>query len=109
MDKPAKVYLEIKPEDRDKVARAKQARQLADIPEEYMEVAELGYHYGWEAVRDFLTDVINKEQLVLYVRAARKLEARRTYDNSIAGIASNSQKLATYKKLMNPYIKEMAN
>ncbi len=109
MDKPAKKYLEIKPEDRDKVERAKKARELDIIPEEYMSIAELGYHYGWEAVRDFLSDVITMEQLRLYVRAARKLEARRTYDNAMSGLASNAQKPSTFKKLMQPYLKEMSN
>lgn len=109
MDKPAKKYLQIKPEDQEKVARAKKARELDTIPEEYMSIAELGYHYGWEAVRDFLSDVITMEQLRLYVRAGRKLEARRTYDMAIAGLAANAQKPSSFKKLMKPYLKEMSN
>lgn len=104
MNPKNKTYIQIKPEDLAKIKRRKELSEKSKIPNENFVLAEFAYYYGWEAAKDFINDVISIEDMELFVRSARKIEAKKVYDISVAMIASRSKE---YDKLMKEYIQEM--
>lgn len=107
MENKNKKYLEIKPEHLEAVKRRKAAQERLKIPDEYRMVSELGYYYGWAAIKDFIDDVITIEQAEMWVRAAEKVHARHAYDNVIANLAARQTKSEKFKKLIKRFTDEM--
>jgi len=94
------------PEHKEKAARREQER-AALITKEWAGLAELGYYYGWEAIRDVFNDVITLEQVRMFVEGARKVHSSHVYDQAVATLAGNSTKKGRFENLMKYYIKDM--
>lgn len=77
------------------------------ITREWLGLSELGFYYGWEAVRDVIDDVITLEQANMFVEGARKLHSGHVYDNSISSMAAKATKPSIFEKLMKRYITDM--
>lgn len=108
---PAKSLLDVmKPEDRERVKKREEI--LGDLQErkvnrEWLGIAELGFYYGWSAVKDLIDDVITLEQADMLVESARKLHSGHVLDYAMASLAGNSSKKGSFEKIMKPYIKDM--
>ena len=94
------------PEDREKATSREQERSDF-ITKEWIGLAELGFYYGWEAIRDVFDDVITLGQARMLIQAARKLHSSHVYDQAVASLAANSTKKGNFQKLMKHYIKDM--
>jgi hypothetical protein len=97
------------PEERAKVSRGKLEREkrVAGISNEWMGLAELGFYYGWSAVRDVLDDYITIEQANTFIQGARKLHSSHVYDLAVASLAGNSTKSAHFERLVKRYVDNM--
>lgn len=112
MDKPKpKNLLDLmSPQDQQKAKRNAEKREKlkADkITKEWMMLSELGTYYGFDAIRAVLDDYIDIPQANMLVIGGRKMHSSDIYDSSLAHIAGNSTKMATYKKIMKRFIDDM--
>ena len=99
---------EITPEQLAKIEAVKNESPKSVISREWAAISEFGVYFGWQAIVDvYLSgdDLITHNQAMLLLLGARKVQAQRTYDSAIANMAS--QPGASFKKLMEHYIKEM--
>lgn len=64
-------------EEREKLGRFKARREATRLPASAMMLAELGDFFGWGAVHDALTGVLDARTIMLMVRAGRRLHNRR--------------------------------
>ncbi len=93
-------------EDKAKVARNERLRDEM-ITAEWMGLAELGFFYGWEAVRDVIEDKITLKQAHVLIQGARKLHSSHVYDSAVAVMAGSATKKGSFDKIMKYYIKDM--
>lgn len=105
MSQPKPKYLELTEEEQAKVARARNRAEAAKvvISQEHMVLAELGFYFGWEAVRDVIDDVITIEAAVKLLEGAREIYKTRVYDSAVANLAGRSPVKGAFEKLMKPY------
>jgi hypothetical protein len=104
--------LQISPEDLAKIQERKANDEKLKVDPEWLALAEFGYYYGWDAIQAVLSNEIDGETLVMLLQGARKLEARRFYDNAkasfIGGASANSKKPSqTFTKAVKGIEKSM--
>lgn len=108
---PAKSLLDLmNPDEIERVnKRGEILEELKDkkVNREWLGIAELGFYYGWAAVRDLIDDVITLEQADMLVESARKLHSGHVLDYALASLAGNSSKKGSFEKIMKHYIKDM--
>lgn len=71
---PKPKYLELSPEDLEKVNRNRAQREAVQIDEEQLLIAEFGKHYGFEGVRAILSNEIDSETVLWLLLAGRKVD-----------------------------------
>lgn len=109
----SKQYLDIKPEDLEKITRKRSKEEKIRVEPEHLFVAEFGKHYGWGGVNAVLNNEIDGDTASWLLQAARKVDARYSYDNAksvlIGSASAQSKKPSqTFKKAMSDTVKEMA-
>lgn len=99
-------YLELNAEEMAAVERAKSraASSRLVIAREHYALAELGYYFGWQAIRDVIDDYITFDDAMLLVVGARELRKDEVIDHAAATLAATSPVKGTYEKLMKPYV-----
>lgn len=108
--KPASLLNLMSEKDADRVLRSAKLREATKsevITNEWMMLAELGVHFGYEAIQAVLNDVITLQQARMLIEGARKLHSADVYDIAVAGAAANSQKASAFKKIMKPFADNM--
>lgn len=112
MAQPPKKYLELSDEDLQKVSRNRSKKEEAAIDEQQLFIAEFGKHYGWAAVMAILNNEIDIETATWLTLAARKVDARTTYDTAQAvligsGSAQSKTPSVTFKKATGDLKRQM--
>jgi hypothetical protein len=108
---PAKQYLEISPEDEAKIkARVAKHEATPKLTEENLLIAEFGMFYGYEAMRDAMSDEISANEFTWLLEAARRVDARNQYNLSAAvftavATANAKKPAAEFKKNTAHYLK----
>lgn len=108
-----KQYLDIKPEDLERINRKRSDEEKLKIEPEHLFIAEFGKHYGWGGVSAILNNEITGDTASWLLQAARKVDARYSYDSAkavlIGSASAQSKKPSqTFKKAMVDTVKEMA-
>lgn len=108
---PKKVYLTdlMSEKDKAKMLAFKLANQKAQsemISREWLSLCELGFYYGWEAIKAFQNEEITIDQMHMYINGARKIHSRHVYDNLVATGASHFGGIK-YADEMNKHIQDM--
>jgi hypothetical protein len=112
-DQSHKNYLELSPEDLEKVNQARAKHESGvKIDDEQLFIAEFGKHYGFEGIRAILNDEIDGQTATWLLVAARKVDHRRLYDNARAtfigaGSVQSKKPADTFASLTKNLIKEM--
>lgn len=109
----SKQYLDIKPEDLEKISRRRSEDEKLKIEPEHLFIAEFGKHYGWAGVIAILDNEIDGHTASWLLQAARKVDARYSYDRAksvlIGSASAQSKKPSqTFKKAMSDTVKEMS-
>lgn len=108
--KPASILDLMTPEDLAKV-KAREQRQYDDISTsvslEWMMLAELGFYFGWEAVKALENDEMTIDKANMLIQGARKVHSGHVYDSAVAALASNARSIENFNKLMKVYIDDM--
>lgn len=110
MEKPK--YLELTPDDLEKVNKNRAKHESIRIDSEQMFIAEFGKHYGWGGVQAILSNEIDGETAVWLLQGARKFNYSTLYDNAraafIGSVTSQSKKPSTqFKRVTRDLIKAM--
>lgn len=82
MTKPQPKYLELTPEQLEKIAKRKRQDEVAKVTPEWRLLAEFGYYYGWQAVRDVRNNDIDIDSFNNLIAGARKVWAGQLLDLS---------------------------
>ncbi len=107
-----KKYLELKPEDLDRITASRSKSDSLKIDDEQLFIAEFGKHYGFGGVQAILNNDIDGETASWLLLAARKVNSRFVYDNARAcliGSASAQAKKPSqvFKKATADLVKDM--
>lgn len=86
-----------------KWANKKNEERKNYISREMLALSELGYYYGWEAIRSVINDEITLEEMHIFIEGARILQSNEVIDNAIATAAGTSTVKGSFKKLMKTY------
>lgn len=106
--------LEISPEDLEKVRlrRQKADSQKIKVSPEWRMIAEFGYYFGWEAVKDVRdkTSGLTGEEMRVLLEGAKRVWAEKEYEMAqvmfIATASANSKKpVAKFRELTKDIIK----
>lgn len=106
-----KKYLEIKPEDLERVERARRARRPVEVDEEWLAIAEFGKHFGWGAIVSVLNNEIDVATMTMLLAGARKVDLLALHDSAQAaliGVASANSKSPsqTFKSATAPILRQ---
>lgn len=104
-------FLELTPEDLEKVNRSRAKRESTQIDEEQLFIAEFGKHFGWGGVAAILNNEIDSQTAVWLTLAARKIDKRGIFNQAqavFAGVASSKAKKpsAAFKKVAAKILSE---
>lgn len=107
---PKPKYLELSPEDLEKVNRNRAKREAVQIDEEQLFIAEFGMLYGFEGIKAILNNEIDSETAVWLLLAGRKMENlnqyKRTQAAFIGAAAAKAKKpSAAFKKSTDKMLK----
>lgn len=107
---PKPKYLELSPEDLEKVNRNRSKRESTEIDEEQLFIAEFGKHYGYEGIRAILNNEIDSETAVWLLLAGRKLDHMSQFKAAqaafIGAAASKAKKPSSaFKKATEKFLK----
>lgn len=82
--------LELTSEELARVAKAKERAQSSEIKvnPEWFNLAEFGYYFGWQAIRDVRENKIALEEMTLLLAGARKVWAGKVLDMAQASFVS---------------------
>lgn len=110
--KSSKRRFSLTPEELAKAKAVKQRHEAKKLTPELQLVAEFGYYYGWEAVRDVLKNNIDLETMLGLLYGARKVWYRQVIDGAVASqvafVSANSKSpQSTFNKGMAPFMKEI--
>lgn len=111
MPKQKNKYLQLKPEDLKRIEEKQSIKEANKIDDEWVALAEFGFMFGWEAIKDIDRNVISKSAFMMLLRAGRKVMAIRRFDNTesmfLANVSSQSKEsVKTFKKLTDKMLKE---
>jgi hypothetical protein len=106
-------YLELTPEDQDKVnkARAKDDAKLK-VDEEQLFIAEFGKHFGWAGVEAILDNKIDGETAAWLLQGARKVDYQSVYNAARAaligsGAAQSKKPSDAFRRATKDLVKAM--
>jgi hypothetical protein len=112
-DQPQPKYLQLSPEDLEKVRRRKERESGSIKVDEFdLLVAEFGMFYGYTAVLTVLNDDITLADMLRLLEAARRVDARNQYNQAAAvftAVASANSKrpAAAFNANSRSYVKRM--
>lgn len=109
--KPKFKPLEIKPEDLERVRRARERAEAAKVDDEWRFTAEFGYYFGWAGAKAILFDEIDIDTAQKLLAGARKTWYTQVIDTAVAtqvAVASTKSKnpASVMKKGLANYMKE---
>lgn len=96
----------LRPFTEDEIQRIERRKQSAvKLTDEWLFLSELGYYYGYEAIRSFMNDEITFEQANMLISGGRNLHANDVIDMGIAFNAGQATKQEAFKKALDKYYK----
>lgn len=107
---PKPKYLELSPEDLEKVNRNRAKREAVQVDEEQLLIAEFGTLYGYEGIRAILNNEIDSDTVIWLLLAGRKMEHMAQFKRSqaafIGAAASKAKKPSqAFKKATEKLLK----
>ncbi len=75
-------YLEISPQDLEKVNKSRSQAEGLKVDAEQLFIAEFGKHYGWSGVMAILNNEIDSETATWLLQGARKVDAHTDFRNA---------------------------
>jgi hypothetical protein len=77
------------------------------ITEEWLDIAEFGFYFGWQAVNDVMNDKITIDVMKMLLIGAKKVHSRHVLDMSLAVRSSHATSVEAYNDIMKSYIKDV--
>lgn len=112
MERPNPQYLEISPQDLEKIARRREQDESTKVDPEWRLLAEFGDYYGWSAIQAVRNNEIDIDTFNGLLAGGRKVWAGKILDLSTmvfgAVAAANSKKPQTVlTKVLKNFYKEV--